>query len=159
MAYSKQTWDTTSYVNPTRMNHIEDGIEEADSKTADDIEYSTGVSVKDKIDEKAEAENYSNLAITNSRGGAETNKANLKACGNIGFCRFSFKCQNSSSEDLTVALPSGWYFCYGAYSMRDTTNGQLVTVWAQSNVLSTYLHTGTTTVGNSYTITVPCFKA
>lgn len=26
MAYSKQTWDTTSYVNPTRMNHIEDGI-------------------------------------------------------------------------------------------------------------------------------------
>ena len=49
MAYSKQTWDTTSYVNPTRMNHIEDGIEAADSKTADDIEYSTGVSVKDKI--------------------------------------------------------------------------------------------------------------
>ena len=26
MAYSKQTWDTISYVNPTRMNHIEDGI-------------------------------------------------------------------------------------------------------------------------------------
>ena len=29
MAYSKQTWDTTSYVNPTRMNHIEDGIADA----------------------------------------------------------------------------------------------------------------------------------
>lgn len=29
MAYEKQTWDTTSFVNPTRMNHIEDGIEEA----------------------------------------------------------------------------------------------------------------------------------
>ena len=26
MAYEKQTWDTTSYVTPTRMNHIEDGI-------------------------------------------------------------------------------------------------------------------------------------
>lgn len=26
MAYSKQTWDATSYVTPTRMNHIEDGI-------------------------------------------------------------------------------------------------------------------------------------
>ena len=26
MAYSKQTWDTNSYVNPTRMNHIEQGI-------------------------------------------------------------------------------------------------------------------------------------
>ena len=37
MAYSKQTWDTTSYVNPTRMNHIEQGIydaqETADSKS------------------------------------------------------------------------------------------------------------------------------
>lgn len=51
MAYSKQTWDTTSIFNPTRMNHIEDGIEGADTKTADDIPYSSGVSVKDKIDD------------------------------------------------------------------------------------------------------------
>lgn len=50
MAYSKQTWDTTSYVNPTRMNHIEDGIESA--STATGTEYSSGVSVKQKIDEK-----------------------------------------------------------------------------------------------------------
>lgn len=50
MAYSKQTWDTTSYVNPTRMNHIEDGIESA--STATGTEYSSGVSVKDKIDSK-----------------------------------------------------------------------------------------------------------
>lgn len=27
MAYEKQTWNTTSIFNPTRMNHIEDGIE------------------------------------------------------------------------------------------------------------------------------------
>ena len=32
MAYSKQTWDTTSYVNPTRMNHIEDGIYDVSAK-------------------------------------------------------------------------------------------------------------------------------
>ena len=50
MAYSKQTWDTTSYVNPTRMNHIEDGIYSVDTKTANDIPYSSGVSVKDKLD-------------------------------------------------------------------------------------------------------------
>ena len=68
----QQTWDTTSYVNPTRMNNIEtnlgilskatgieysagvsvkDKIDEVDGKTADDIPYSTGVSVKDKIDD------------------------------------------------------------------------------------------------------------
>lgn len=29
MSYTKQTWDTTSYVNPTRMNHIEQGIYDA----------------------------------------------------------------------------------------------------------------------------------
>ena len=33
MAYSKQTWDTTSYVNPTRMNHIEDGIKSVDNNS------------------------------------------------------------------------------------------------------------------------------
>ena len=48
MAYSKQIWDTTSYFNPTRMNHIEDGIESA--STAAGTDYSAGVSVKDKID-------------------------------------------------------------------------------------------------------------
>lgn len=32
MAYSKQTWDTNSYVNPTRMNHIEQGIYDASKK-------------------------------------------------------------------------------------------------------------------------------
>lgn len=30
MAYTKQTWDTTSYVNPTRMNYMEDGIKNCD---------------------------------------------------------------------------------------------------------------------------------
>lgn len=51
MAYSKQTWDTTSIFNPTRMNHIENGIESA--STADGTEYSSGVSVKTQIDKKA----------------------------------------------------------------------------------------------------------
>lgn len=33
MAYEKQTWDTTSFVNPTRLNHIEDGIKEVEEST------------------------------------------------------------------------------------------------------------------------------
>ena len=45
----QQTWDTTSYVNPTRMNNIETNIGILSKATG--IEYSTGVSVKDKIDE------------------------------------------------------------------------------------------------------------
>lgn len=45
----QQTWDTTSYVNPTRMNNIETNIGILSKATG--IEYSTGVSVKDKIDD------------------------------------------------------------------------------------------------------------
>ena len=43
-----QSWDTTSYVNPTRMNNIETNISTLSKATG--IEFSSGVSVKDKID-------------------------------------------------------------------------------------------------------------
>lgn len=29
---------------------------------------------------------------------------------------------------LYYVTSSGWYYCYGAYSMRDITNRQLVTI-------------------------------
>ena len=45
-----QSWDTTSYFNPTRMNNIETNISTLSKATG--IEYSSGVSVKDKLDEK-----------------------------------------------------------------------------------------------------------
>ena len=51
--YIKQIWDTTSYVNPTRMNHIEEGIyavsNKVDNLSADDIPYDNNNSVKDMI--------------------------------------------------------------------------------------------------------------
>jgi len=54
--YIKQIWDTTSYFNPTRMNHIEDGIynvsDKVDNLSADNIPYDSNTSVKEAIDEK-----------------------------------------------------------------------------------------------------------
>ena len=41
MAYTKQTWDTTSYVNPTRLNHIEDGIDDASKHSRRCVYYGT----------------------------------------------------------------------------------------------------------------------
>ena len=35
MAYDKQIWDTNSIFNPTRMNHIENGIESASPKISE----------------------------------------------------------------------------------------------------------------------------
>ena len=42
--YIKQIWDTTSYVNPTRLNHIEDGIYAVSDKVdnLDDTEVKHG---------------------------------------------------------------------------------------------------------------------
>lgn len=51
--YIKQIWDTTSYVNPTRMNHIEDGIydvsDKVDNLSAENIAYGSG-NVKQALD-------------------------------------------------------------------------------------------------------------
>ena len=43
-----QTWDASSVFNPTRMNNIETNISTLSKATG--IEYSSGVSVKDKLD-------------------------------------------------------------------------------------------------------------
>lgn len=44
-----QTWDTTSVFTPTRMNNIEQNLAIVSKATG--VEYSNGVSVKDKIDD------------------------------------------------------------------------------------------------------------
>ena len=51
MAYSKQTWDTTSYVNPTRMNHIEDGI------------YNNSLSIGTQISDRINNSDLDNLTV------------------------------------------------------------------------------------------------
>lgn len=47
MAYTKQTWDTTSIFTPTRMNYIEQGI--ADGRYAENIAFDNTRSVKDLL--------------------------------------------------------------------------------------------------------------
>lgn len=57
MAYIKTNWNTNSFINPTNMNHIEDGIynvsDKVDNLSADDIPYDSNNSVKDQIDTNA----------------------------------------------------------------------------------------------------------
>lgn len=51
MAYEKQTWNTTSYVNPTRMNHIEDGIDKAGTaRVIGSITAQSGETLSDFVD-------------------------------------------------------------------------------------------------------------
>ena len=52
MAYSKQTWDTTSYVNPTRMNHIEQGIYDASIMAGENISVTLGQDITGNVNAK-----------------------------------------------------------------------------------------------------------
>ncbi len=142
MAYSKQTWDASSYVNPTRMNHIEDGIESA--STATGTEYSSGVSVKDKIDamntwtslgditsggDGVDVSQYSTICILPKMQGWATqnpqfipklpNTANAVAVYVNASYYFSFRINFSPSGVLSIdneAL-SGWTSCvYGIFA-------------------------------------------
>lgn len=71
MAYEKQTWDTNSYVNPTRMNHIENGIKEnsdnIDTLTQGASDMSTEISgIKQNIADLGGIELIANTNSTNS---------------------------------------------------------------------------------------------
>ena len=59
-----QSWDTTSYVNPTRMNNIETNIATVSKATG--VEYSSGVSVADKIT-SMETNNVQQVAFSNAK--------------------------------------------------------------------------------------------
>lgn len=52
MAYEKQTWDTTSIFNPTRMNHIEQGIYDTDLTGGGSVNGTLGVRGNLNIDRR-----------------------------------------------------------------------------------------------------------
>lgn len=84
MAYSKQTWDTSSYVNPTRMNHIESGIEEVsnaiDNLDATHIPYDSNTSVKEKIDSPIDIKKTQSATAVLSVGGTMQLNSDIMGC-------------------------------------------------------------------------------
>lgn len=127
MAYSKQTWDTTSYVNPTRMNHIEEGIYDATNKV--ESSYILPASINSKITvsqnvlrrfgrvceirlEGSANENISaweSLISTTPQGYRpfESNNAYSMTIGNsVIMCNFNengtLNCPNSISQNTTI---------------------------------------------------------
>ena len=94
MAYSKQTWDTTSYVNPTRMNHIEDGID----------------SVSDTL------ENLIAYRYTDNAGPVKFNADNTKITvddnrflcyGHIGFINLIITLINPTTNEIIIGSVTG----------------------------------------------------
>lgn len=71
--YSKQTWDTTSIFNPTRMNHIEQGIYDADLREGGTIGGSLNINVPSPSTERGTSKitlgnNIPRGTVGNSKG-------------------------------------------------------------------------------------------
>lgn len=95
-----QSWDTTSYVNPTRMNNIETNISTLSKATG--IEYSSGVSVKDKIDEVTDVNTYEFAYSTPQNYQLSFNYSEYKLVG--------INTLNSSNHVLNTAILPMSYF-------------------------------------------------
>lgn len=109
-----QTWDTTSYVNPTRMNNIENNIAIVSKATG--VEYSSGVSVKDKIDEAFKSFDdwalISNFSANNdtwqsSNDGFISIRATNVTGTSASYCYIYDTNVSSNVPFSTISLPSG----------------------------------------------------
>lgn len=116
MAYDKQTWDTNSFVNPTRMNHIENGIE-ANSNSIDELtQGAAGMSeeigdIKQNIVDnytkcKCEAIDLENIPIKKSWGGVYiSDNLSIPVSIDVGSAinvQVTYNCRNRGSAMFIV---------------------------------------------------------
>lgn len=140
-----QSWDTNSYVNPTRMNNIETNI--ATLSKATGIEYSTGVSVKEKIDAVANDINFRILSNSYWAWASQTSYSTEVSRNNsvivyggrsgVGFLAI---CPNNNNEIYVIANNTG---CTITNAFDSNTGKHTIT-----------LSNPTTRVGSSILVTV-----
>ena len=129
MSYSKQTWDTTSYFNPTRMNHIEDGIYAVDTGKVDKVS-GKGLSTNDytttdknqvaKISTLIVARTFESAVTTlNANDNTEVNIPITTPSGytylGMGFVRTRWDSQNNGASG-----------CYVYEAEYDSTNNKII---------------------------------
>ena len=139
MAYSKQTWDTTSYVNPTRMNHIEDGIYDA-----------------------SRAINPSNVSLTLTSGNnLSINKIDVRRNGEIAiiFLRLQATASLSPNTEIEVGSFSGLnYIGHIGGSVVSNSDTSLVGGFAINASNKLYVNFNKTISTNTTVLlTIPCF--
>ena len=125
MAYSKQTWNVNSDFTPTRMNHIEEGIE--------NIKYITAYTISPNTNET--------WASLLQRVGAAASALSSK----LNFCRLMFAPESSTNGSVfqcgrvySSATTSTWY------NVRPTSTGVIiyaVSITSESATLRKYSFT------------------
>lgn len=134
-AYTKQTWDTTSIFNPTRMNHIEEGIYGASTNIVDNLtstDATTALSAKQGkvLNDKLTVENISLTGVTWGIT-INSNYTWFKKVGNIVFFQIFVTGEISGQPTLATGLPTSvrpstqvWFS--GSESNGGTKNPRLV---------------------------------
>jgi len=109
MAYEKQTWDTNSFVNPTRMNHIESGIE-ANSNSVDELTQGASdmsteiIGIKQNIvDQQTEIDGISQNIVDQQTeiDGISQNIVDLVSAS-------EWKLVGTKTDKTDLALPADW---------------------------------------------------
>lgn len=59
-----------------------------------------------------------------------------------------FTCKDATNDTIYINTPSACNVF--SFTARDVNNGNIVTMWFNNSIISTYKHTGTMTVGNKY---------
>lgn len=114
MAYDKQTWDTTSYVNPTRMNHIEQGIYDAKFKVTF-LTSRTNIGTNDGL--SIDVSNYDAIRLVLFHYGAPFASMDYLITNNIlrvygvvdSMSNYVFGNVNVSNQKITsISISSAW---------------------------------------------------
>ena len=111
MAYEKQTWNTQSYVNPTRMNHIEDGI--ADSVPSANFSY---LGAKNLNAMPYYEGNHTDNGVVWTVNDDGTVVANNKATGGTSNFVCHARRTSASGRPTDLFLPNGKYVLSGCPS-------------------------------------------
>ena len=147
MAYSKQTWDTTSYVNPTRMNHIEDGIEgvsnEIDNLDAEDVAYDSNTSVSDMLTPQAITVTPNSTYVNTTSGNyvMAVHQIGKLVVVNIGLVKYKADVPNANNPMFTGLPPAKEIVepvFSSNYRMRIEKGEGILRDWYNSGITTNY---------------------
>ena len=134
MAYSKQTWDTTSYVNPTRMNHMEDGIESADFSNGGSITGTLNITGNEQIYRDSNRVNiYPSTDLSGNRDFILPDRSGIAAVINQGwdveFGQYNLDYNGQTIELTGIKMTNksnSRYFILGSVLSGSVLGGRLV---------------------------------
>ena len=131
MAYEKQTWNTQSYVNPTRMNHIEDGI--ADSVPSANFSYLGAKNLNSTPYFHSSGRVSNGVTFTVNDDGSITTSGTANGGDALFQCHTRLNTDNNK-----LILPNGNYILTGCASGGSSTKYNIQAIGTKNGSASVY---------------------